>query len=133
MAAPALPHVTSTAARATLLGIVRIIITLLLFGRGGGRLLGVARDLEDVVQAVVALMAGVLVELAFAGPHVKLDRPRLCPRRWIVEGHPVIDVVFPYAREALDQMKGCARSAVVDLVAEVRRVDNESVAVHAAA
>src|SRR5262245_43758269 len=97
-------------------------------GRSRGGFLLVACRLEDVVQAVVAFVARVLVEIPFARPHVLFDRPRLRPRRRIVDGETVLDAVLARAREALDHVKRRARPAVVRLVAEVRGFDDERAA-----
>src|SRR5215813_9961375 len=81
------------------------------------------RGRQDVVQAVVALVARVLERPLLIGHlrQVHRERPRLRPRVRILEGDRPLDGVRSERLEALDQFQVFAGPAVGRLVREVRR------------
>ena len=84
-------------------------------------------------QAVVPLVAGVLVDRPVGLRHRIRHGPRPRPRRRIVDREAIVERVGVDAREALDEVQILARSAEVRPVGEVRRVDDQRVALPAAA
>jgi hypothetical protein len=91
---------------------------LLRFSRGG----------EDIPQAVVPLVACVLVYRLGDPRHRELHRPRLDPRERIVDGELVQQRVTIHQRKLLSERELLARAAKHHR-AEVRRRDDEGVAV----
>src|SRR5690242_11448451 len=64
-----------------------------------------ARGPENVLDAVVRFVTGVLKDGTFALHHGDSCGPRSCKGRGIVHDDLIIDCVGVYAREALDQMQ----------------------------
>src|SRR4029453_17065228 len=84
----------------------------LLLARAGGRLRALVLDAgaaEHAGQRVVALVAGVLVDLILRLRQRDHRGPRLGPHRRIVDRELVVDLGRADAREALDQVQVLAR------------------------
>ncbi len=82
-------------------------VLLALLGSLRGLFLG-ARACEDAIEAIVILMARVLVERVGLIP-CNGARPGSGPCRWIIHGEPVIDPVFAaahWSRGAGARLKG---------------------------
>src|SRR2546426_3127000 len=76
----------------------------LLRGSFGGLLLG-ASSAEDANNAIIPLVAGVLIDRNLSLRHGNRDRPGSCPRRGIVDRVLELDRVSIDAPEALDHMQ----------------------------
>src|SRR6185436_17000950 len=98
-----------------------------------GLFLGVASAPEDARHAVVAFMAGILEQRPLGGDHRNFRAPWPGPCGGIVNRKLVEDPVGADAREAFDDMQRCTRSLERGPVGEIRRVDDERVALPAAA
>ena len=88
---------------------------------------------EDVRHAVVPFVAGILVQRTLGRDHRNFRAPWPGPRVGIVNRKLVEDPVGAHAREAFDDMQGGTRSLERGPVGEIRRVDDERVALPAAA
>src|SRR4051794_11617736 len=91
------------------------------------------RGAQDVRQAVVALVASVLVNGTLRLQERHFSRPRPGPGRGVVHGEGVGDGVGPDAREALRHLDGRGRIPEAHAIVEVRRFDDERVALPVAA
>ena len=88
---------------------------------------------EDPGHAVVALVAGVLVERLVAPPHRDRRRPRARPGLGIGHGVGVVQRVRVHPGQALDQGHVAGRAPPAALVVEVRGLDHQCVALPVAA
>src|SRR5207244_715918 len=86
------------------------------------------RAAQHSAERVVALMARVLVETLGRGIPRIFARPRPIPRLRIVDREAVPHRARVDAGEALDDVQLIARALELRLVGEVRRVDDERVA-----
>src|SRR5260221_34983 len=91
-----------------------------------------ASSAENISQAVIAFMAGVLerslTRIFLRQVHRKGPRPGPCRR--IVTGHRPLDSLRAHRLEALDETQRVATGAAVgDLILEVGRLDDQRVAV----
>src|SRR4051812_17975983 len=105
----------------------------LAFGGFGRALLVLARAGQQVREAVIALVARVLEQRTDALLPRDFRRPWPRPRGGVVHGEAVHQRVVAGAREALRQLHVRARSLERRFVGEVRRLDDERVAVPPAA
>src|SRR4030095_1383030 len=102
-----------------------------------------SRGTQNEPQAVVALVARVLVNRTFPLPHENLARPASRPRRRVVECELVEDRIGVDACETLEHPQLLAgenvlarsrrRTAKVRSVCEIRRLDHKGVAFPVAA
>ena len=86
-----------------------------------------------LANAVVGLVARELEDRPFGLRQRRFRRPRLVPRRRILDRELVVDHVVGHAREALGHLHVLARAAERVLAVEVRRLDHQRVAFPAAA
>src|SRR2546426_5629585 len=96
-------------------------------------LLFFAAAIQDTRHSVISLVTGVLENPALALPPGNCGRPGFRPGCWILECDFVIDRVGIETREALDHMQAAGRTSEVRLVGEIRRIDDQCVAVPMAA
>src|SRR5437879_7780133 len=92
-------------------------------------LLFFAAAIQDTRHSVISLVTGVLENPALALPPGNCGRPGFRPGCWIVECDFVIDRVGIETREALDHMQAAGGTSEVRLVGEIRRIDDQCVAV----
>src|SRR6185436_8022242 len=93
-----------------------------------GLFLRVARAPENVRHPVVPFVAGILVQGTLGRGHRNFRAPGPGPRAGIVNRELVEDPVSAHTREAFDDMQGRTRSLERGSVREIRRVDDERVA-----
>src|SRR5262249_41211703 len=88
---------------------------------------------KDIGEPVIAFMARVLVNRAGYLPEWNGRRPGSSPRMGVVNGKTIVDCVRVDAREALDHVKAAGGIPELNLVVEVRGLDDERVAFPVAA
>ena len=93
-----------------------------------GPLLFCASAREGVVQPVIPFVARVLEYRARILPPRHLGRPGPRPRRRILDRELITDRLLVDAREALGQPHVLARALKCELVGEIRRFDNQRLA-----
>ena len=99
---------------------------------GPALLLLKSRARENPGQCVVPFVTGRfenLIGLLIGLRKGKLECPGCCERRGILDGRAVDDQIRSCAREALHEVQIVTRSLKIRLRREVRRVDDEGVAV----
>ena len=81
-----------------------------------GFLVFIARDFEDISEAHIRLVAGVLVDRPFTRAHRQGRGPRPRPRAWILDRDLHTDRLVVETRVALGQVHRRTRSAIARLV-----------------
>src|SRR2546427_6476233 len=94
----------------------------------GGSLLLCPSAGQGVVQAIIPFVTGVLKYRTYRFLPRHFCRPGSCPRRRIFDRELIADRVLGHAREALGQTHLLARALERELVREIRRFDNERLA-----
>src|SRR5258706_16293788 len=83
---------------------------------------------KNISERVVPFVARVFVhDFVRCHPRI-LPSPRLRPRRRILDGEPIKEVVAVGTGKALDDVKTIGRSAEARLRREIRCIDDESIA-----
>src|SRR5207247_7694959 len=88
---------------------------------------------EDVVEAVISLVAGELVHRVLRVRHRQVERPRFRPRRGIGDGDLVDQRAAIGAREFFDEARVLAAVEGSSLGSEVRGLDDQRLAFPVAA
>src|SRR6266566_1580761 len=127
-AASSRPRPTPTTTRLIRIGSPSLFRGFLFRGFLGGSLLLCPSAREGVVQAIIPFVTGVLKYRAYRFLPGYLCGPGSCPRRRIFDPELIADRVLGHAREALGQTHVLARALERELVREIRRFDNQRLA-----